>query len=66
MNCAALSNTSPVIHMHIIPRYKETRKFAKLIFKDTRWGQNFAPCDSSFVLDESNLFIIRDALKGQL
>ena len=28
MNYAALSNTSPVIHVHIIPRYKEPREFA--------------------------------------
>lgn len=66
MNYAALSNTSPVIHMHIIPRYKETREFGGVIFKDTRWGQNYAPYDRSFVLDESTLFKIRDALKGQL
>jgi diadenosine tetraphosphate (Ap4A) HIT family hydrolase len=66
MNYAALSNTSPVIHMHIIPRYKETREFDGVIFKDTRWGQNYAPYDRSFVLDESTLFKIRDALKGQL
>ncbi|HSX38516.1 MAG TPA: hypothetical protein VLE95_06770 [Chlamydiales bacterium] len=28
MNYAALSNTSLVIHVHIIPRYKESREFA--------------------------------------
>lgn len=66
MNYAALSNTSPVIHMHIIPRYKETREFNAVTFKDTRWGQNYAPYDRSFVIEESTLFKIRDALKGQL
>lgn len=66
MNYAALSNTSPVIHMHIIPRYKETREFNGVTFKDTRWGQNYAPYDRSFVIEESTLFKIRDALKGQL
>ena len=35
-------------------------------FKDTRWGQNYAPYDRSFVIEESTLFKIRDALKGQL
>lgn len=63
MNYAALSNVSSVIHVHIIPRYKEAREFAGVIFKDTRWGQNYAPYDRSFVLDESVLFKIRDALK---
>lgn len=65
MNYAALSNTSPVIHVHLIPRYKESRAFAGGIFKDTRWGQNYAPYDKSFHLEESVLFQIRDALKNQ-
>ncbi|MCX6990605.1 MAG: hypothetical protein NTX49_06055 [Chlamydiae bacterium] len=66
MNYAALSNTSPVIHMHIVPRYKEPREFAGFLFKDTRWGQNYAPYDKSFVTDQNVLFQIRDALKKQL
>lgn len=66
MNYAALSNTSPVIHVHIIPRYKDTREFNGITFKDTRWEQNYAPYDRSFVVEESTLFEIRDALKGQL
>lgn len=63
MNYAALSNTSPVIHMHLIPRYKDAREFDGVTFKDMRWGQNYAPYDRSFVLDESTLFKIRDILK---
>jgi diadenosine tetraphosphate (Ap4A) HIT family hydrolase len=66
MNYAALSNKSPVIHMHIIPRYKDAREFGGITFKDTRWGQNYAPYDRSFVLDEAILFKIRDALRAQL
>lgn len=66
MNYAALSNTSPVIHMHIIPRYKNAREFNEITFKDTRWGQNYAPYDRSFSINESTLFKIRDELKGQL
>ncbi|OJU81615.1 MAG: hypothetical protein BGO10_08385 [Chlamydia sp. 32-24] len=66
MNYAALSNTSPVIHMHIIPRYKEPRQFNGITFKDARWGQNYAPYDRSFVLDEPTLFKIRDAIKEHL
>ena len=66
MNYAALSNTSPVIHMHMIPRYKESREFGGITFKDTRWGQNYAPYDRSFVLDEAILFKIRDTIKEKL
>lgn len=66
MNYAALSNTSPVIHVHIIPRYKESREFAGVTFKDTRWGSNYAPYDKSYVTDESVLFQIRDAIRDGL
>lgn len=66
MNYAALSNTSPVIHVHIIPRYKEPREFAGLLFKDSRWGQNYAPYDKSFATNQDVLFKIRDAIKEQL
>lgn len=66
MNYAALSNTSAAIHVHIIPRYAAPRTFAGKSFADTRWGQNYAPYDRSFVLEESMLFAVRDALKGAL
>ena len=66
MNYAALSNTSPAIHVHIVPRYEGSREFSGVIFKDTRWGSNYAPYDRSFELEESILFQIRDALKENL
>jgi diadenosine tetraphosphate (Ap4A) HIT family hydrolase len=66
MNYAALSNTSPVIHVHIIPRYKDSREFAGVTFKDARWGSNYAPYDKSYVTDESVLFQIRDAIRDEL
>ena len=66
MNYAALSNTSPVIHVHIIPRYKESREFAGVVFKDERWGKNYAPYDRSFASEEAVLFQIRDTLRENL
>lgn len=66
MNYAALSNTSEKIHVHIVPRYKEAREFSGMTFNDVRWGKNYAPYERSFVLDESILFKIRDALKEAL
>ena len=66
MNYAALSNVSEKIHVHVVPRYKQPREFDGLVFKDERWSQNYAPYDRSFVLDESVLFKIRDALKDEL
>ncbi len=66
MNYAALSNVSPKIHVHFVPRYKEPRECGGVIFKDARWGQNFAPYDRSFALDESILFQIRDGISASL
>lgn len=66
MNYAALSNTSPRIHVHIVPRYKDERIFNGIQFKDARWGKNYAPYDRSFVTDEGVLFSIRDVLKDTL
>ena len=66
MNYAALSNVSEKIHVHFVPRYKEAREFSGVVFKDLRWGKNYAPYDRAFVLDESILFKIRDAIKEQL
>lgn len=66
MNYAALSNVSAKIHVHCVPRYKEGREFDGKTFNDTRWGKNYAPYDRTFVLAESTLFKIRDALKEQM
>lgn len=66
MNYAALSNVSQKIHVHCVPRYKEVREFAGVIFNDQRWGKNYAPYDRSFVLEPSILFKIRDTLKANL
>ncbi len=65
MNYAALSNTSPKIHVHLVPRYKEVREFSGVVFKDVRWGKNYAPYDP-FDLEESILYKIRDRLKERL
>lgn len=66
MNYAALSNTSPAIHVHLVPRYREPREFAGKVFVDQRWGKNYAPYDRTFVLDSAVLVQIRDALSGHL
>jgi len=66
MNYAALSNTSPKIHVHLVPRYQEPREFAGVVFKDARWGKNYAPYDRAFEIDESVLFQIRDAIQQKL
>jgi len=63
MNDAALSNTSPKIHVHRVPRYSASRDFGGIVFQDTRWGKNYAPYDKALKFKEDILFKIRDALK---
>jgi diadenosine tetraphosphate (Ap4A) HIT family hydrolase len=65
MNYAALSNNSPRIHVHFVPRYKDAREFNEVMFKDTRWGKNYAPYEP-FPLEEAVLFNIKDAIKEML
>ena len=52
-------------HMHLIPRYKDSRAFATIEFVDGRWGKNFTPSEE-FKLTQSVLFEIRDALKNEV
>ena len=66
MNYAALSNTSPKIHVHLVPRYKDPREFNGCIFEDARYGKNYAPYDKSFQLEMDMLLKIRDALAQKI
>lgn len=66
MNYAALSNVSPVIHMHIVPRYKDPRTFEGIQFVDSRWGKNYAPYDQTFILELPALLKIKEAIRKEL
>ncbi len=62
-NYATLANTSPHLHTHVIPRYKDKREFMGIIFKDERWGRNYAPYDREFKLTESKLLEIKNRIQ---
>lgn len=66
MNYAALSNTSPKIHVHLVPRYKDSREFNGFTFEDARYGKNYAPYDKSFELEMDMLIKIRDAFNQKM
>lgn len=42
-NYASFGNFVEHLHMHLVPRYKNKRIFERVIFKDNRWGKNYAP-----------------------
>ena len=65
-NIASLSNSCPLIHVHIIPRYETPRTFESIEFKDTRWGQNYAPYDKSFSMPTEVFLKLRDLLREKL
>jgi len=52
-------------HLHLIPRYKDSRTFAGIEFIDGRWGQNFSP-SIEFKPAEIILIQIRDAIKEKI
>lgn len=64
-NYAQLGNTTPQLHFHLVPRYKESREFAGEKFVDERWGHNYAPSPKREV-DESLNQKIAEAIKAQL
>ncbi len=49
-NYSSLNNDLEHMHMHMVPRYKKVREFAGHIFKDVRWGLNYAPYDHGYIL----------------
>ena len=65
-NYATLANVSPHLHTHIIPRYASPRKFNDIEFRDDRWGQNYAPYDKNFKLNESELESIKNIMMEEL
>ncbi|MBI2610743.1 hypothetical protein HYW60_02285 [Candidatus Kaiserbacteria bacterium] len=50
-------------HMHLIPRYEESRTFAGIEFVDQRWGKNPLPSEE-FKLPEEILFQLRDTIRA--
>lgn len=62
MNYAALGNNFKHLHVHLIPRYERSRKFAGIEFIDKRWGKNYAPYDREFRLTLDELLKIKGAI----
>lgn len=65
-NYATLANVTPHLHTHLIPRYSSIREFSGIIFKDERWGENYAPYNKEFKIPEEVLEKIRISLKRLL
>lgn len=52
LNYSSLGNEVQHLHLHVIPRYKKTVKFAGREFKDEQWGSNPSPYDKSFKVSD--------------
>lgn len=51
-------------HMHLIPRYRTPPQYMGGIFRDERWGRNYAPYEP-FRLRDADLFAIRDVIASK-
>ena len=60
-NYASLGNVQPLLHVHMIPRYRTIRTFNGETFRDARWGKNYAPYPKDFhVSPDTRLQIKRE------
>jgi len=66
INYAALSNASPHLHVHIIPRYDSTRTFSGQSFHDHNPAGNYVPYNRGFIVEEQVMSDIRSTLTRAL
>ncbi len=61
-NYSFLGNEMPHLHGHIVPRYKNSKKFMDLVFTDKFYGKHYKT-DNNFVTTEKVLLSVRDQIK---
>lgn len=59
-NYAFLGNIVRHLHGHFLPRYKTSREYGGMIFKDERWGQNYLTDEDFVTPDEIARNIVED------
>jgi len=61
-NQATLGNDCRHFHLHLIPRYKDSKKFNGETFRDENWNSDYKPYPEDFELSEETLNRIREEL----
>lgn len=64
-NYAFLMNLDRQVHFHVIPRYREERRFADAAFVDPEWGGHYA-LGPARALDEAGYDAVLAALREPL
>ncbi len=64
-NYATLGNMVRHVHLHFIPRYSKEVNFSGVVFKDEKWGQNYAPYNK-FEISEDVKSKIIDKIRKKL
>ncbi len=64
-NYAFLGNATRQLHGHLVPRYKDSREFEGIIFKDKLWGNRY-DSDDNFKISDQVLFKIKEKIKKSL
>ncbi len=65
-NYASLGNTVRHLHVHIIPRYKESRSFEKIEFTDRTFGQHYEVTPPTKALSAEWIEKLRKAISDKM
>lgn len=61
-NYTFLGNSIPHLHMHFVPRYKQTRDFNGQVFTDVDFGKEYTiPLD--FAISEETLVLLKEKMQ---
>lgn len=63
-NFSFLMNVDPSVHLHVIPRYTEPRRWADLVFDDPQFGS--AAASDVRVLPQAVLAQLAEAIRSEL
>ncbi len=66
MNYVILGNVTPHLHFKIMPRYKSSRKFEGVEFKDERCGKNPSPYNKDFRIPEETMMKLKEEIRKRL
>ena len=65
-NYASLGNCVRHLHLHVIPRYKDERKFRGVVFRDRNWNSNYKPYNKNFEISEELRHSIAAELRNSI
>lgn len=65
-NYSSLGNDCRHLHLHVIPRYRDERKFNKTVFRDENWNSHYTPYPKDFEVTDATFEKIKSEIQQQL